>query len=291
MKDSSEKSRLPSIAILGAGSMGRAILTGLSAAGVEVVGGIRVTTRGKSSADELSRTGVAAQAVEADAEANRSAVAGAAVVILAVKPVAVTALATEIGPALAPEAIVVSVAAGVRTGAIERCLPDATAVVRAMPNTPATIGRGVTGVAAGSNVSIEQLAVVKAVFATVGVVHEVPEEKIDALTAISGSGPAYVFLFAEKLAEAALELGLEPSIAQSLAVETVRGAADYLADSGFEPAELRRRVTSPRGTTERAIGVLEAERFGQAINAATAAARTRATELADELDEPTKAKP
>ena len=271
---------LPTIAILGAGSMGGAILQGLRQPGVVVEGGIRVTNR---RADPGRHAGVTFFAVEEDAAANRRAVDGAAVVLLGVKPIGIAALAEEIAPALAPGALVISVAAGVTTAAIERRLPDTVAVVRAMPNTPATVGLGVTGISAGSRASVEHLRLARALFETVGSVLEVPEERIDALSTVSGSGPAYVFYLVEQLQAAARARGFAHDEAALLVQGTFRGAVELLAASGVPPEELRRRVTSPNGTTERAIAVLEKAGLASVFDEATAAALARAQELARDL--------
>src|SRR3954470_3743225 len=229
--------------------MGGAILQGLRRPGV-VVDGIRITTR---RAAPERHPDVTAYSLEEDEAANRTAADAAAIVLLGVKPVGIAALAEEVAPALAPGTLVISVAAGVTTAAIERRLPDTVAVVRAMPNTPATVGLGVTGISAGSRASAEDLPLARALFETVGAVLEVPEDRIDALTAISGSGPAYVFYLVEQLQAAARARGFTPDEAALLVRGTFRGAVELLAASGVPPEELRRRVTSPNGTTERAI--------------------------------------
>lgn len=270
---------LPRIAILGVGSMGRAILDGLTSP--DVVGaGIAVTTRSAKSAEALlGLPGVQVMSTEKDPDANRSAARNAAVVVLAVKPAQLLDLAAEIASALRPDAVVVSVAAGVPIAALERALPGI-AVVRAMPNTPATVGLGVTGVSAGTSADDLQTGLVEGVFSTIGSVHRVPEEQLDALTAISGSGPAYVFYLVEKLAAAGVALGLDQSLATALAVGTFRGGSELLARSGEAPETLRRKVTSPKGTTEQAIGVFDARDVAGILEEATAAASRRSHELA-----------
>ncbi|BDI21334.1 pyrroline-5-carboxylate reductase [Herbiconiux sp. L3-i23] len=270
---------LPRIALLGAGSMGRAILAGLLAPGV-TADSIAVTTRSARSAAELpSRGGLSVASVDHAPDANRIAASEADVVILAVKPAGVLALAADIASAVREGAIVVSVAAGVPTAALEEVLPG-TAVVRAMPNTPATVGLGVTGLSAGAAADAKALDLVARVFATVGTVHRVPEAQLDALTAISGSGPAYVFYLVEKLAAAGSTLGLDPELSTALAAETFRGAAELLVQSGEAPEVLRAKVTSPNGTTEKAIAVFDANDVPQILEAAAEAARRRSAELA-----------
>jgi pyrroline-5-carboxylate reductase len=268
---------LPSIAVLGAGSMGGAILQGLLAPEVVVQGGIRVTTRRLS--DRPLPAEVTAHALDTDADANRKAVAGAAIVLLGVKPAGVGDLLDEIADDLDKDALVVSVAAGVTTAAMERRLPGGQAVVRAMPNTPATVRLGVTGLAAGSRARDEHLELARTLFEQVGDVLVVPEERIDALSTISGSGPAYVFYLVEQLEAAALARGFSLDEAALLAQATFRGAVELLRTSGLAPEELRRRVTSPNGTTERAIAVFDEQNLPGVFDAATAAALARAEEL------------
>jgi len=271
---------LPTIAMLGAGSMGRAILSGLLAPGVQVAG-IRVTNRSEERAAELAGTpGVTAYATATQADANRLAVDGAQLVIVAVKPAMVRDLLAEIGDSLAPGTVVVSVAAGVTAATMESLLPDSVSVVRAMPNTPAVVGKAVTGVSAGTRTEAEDLTVVRALFETVGEVVEVPESQLDALSTISGSGPAYVFLLIEALTEAAVAKGFTPEQAATLVNGTFLGASELLVSSGETPTELRRRVTSPNGTTERAIAVLSDADLPSLFARATDAALARARELA-----------
>jgi pyrroline-5-carboxylate reductase len=273
--------RLPSLAMLGTGSMNGAILGGLLQPGVEVDGDVRVTTRSAASATTLGeRDGVTASSVEEDADANRRAVRGARVVIVGVKPHMVPDLLREIADDLDPGALVISVAAGVTIATFESLLPEQVAVLRSMPNTPSLVGRGVTGLAAGTRSTPEDLAVARAVFATVGDVVEVPEERIDALSTISGSGPAYVFLLIEELTRTAEAKGFTPDEARVLVQGTFRGAVELLAASDDEPAQLRRRVTSPKGTTERAVEVLQAADLSGLFDRATDAALARARELA-----------
>lgn len=268
---------LPTIAILGTGSMGGAILSGLRKPGVSAAG-IRVTNRTAAKADAVRAEGVTSLATELDPEANRVAVAGAKIVLVSVKPAMVPALLSEVADALEPDAVVVSVAAGVTTATIESLVHGA--VLRAMPNTPAVVGRAVTGLSAGSRVEAEDRALVRSLFETVGEVLEVPESQIDALSAISGSGPAYVFYLIEQLTRTAIDLGFTAEEAALMVRTTFLGSAELLAATGGDPAELRRRVTSPRGTTERAIAVLEDARLKDLFDAATAAAIARAAELA-----------
>lgn len=271
---------LPAVAILGAGSMGGAILSGLLAPGVTVDGGIRVTNRTEGKAALLRSAQVASFSTESDPRANLAAVTGAGLVLVAVKPSMVPDLLAEIAGALDPEAVVVSVAAGVTTATMEALLPDPVAVLRGMPNTPAIVGRAVTGLSAGSRAGKRHLALATALFGTVGTVVVVPEERIDALSTISGSGPAYVFYLIEQLTKTAVSLGFSDAQAATLVNTTFLGASELLAASGATPEELRLQVTSPRGTTERAIAQLESADLEGLFDRATAAALARARELA-----------
>ena len=273
--------RLPAIAFLGAGSMARAIIAGLLQPGVVVEGGIRTTNRTAEKAAELAGLeGVDAYATETDAAANLAAVAGAKLVVVAVKPAMVPDLLREIAGDLEPGTIVVSVAAGVTVATFESLLPESVAVIRSMPNTPAVVGRAVTGISAGTRSSDADLALAVSLFDTVGEVLVVPESQLDALSTISGSGPAYVFYLIEQFTATAIDKGFTPEQAALMVQGTFRGASELLSASGDEPAELRRRVTSPKGTTERAVAVLEEANLKQVFDRATDAALARARELA-----------
>ena len=258
--------------------MGGAILSGLLDPSVTVSGGIRVTNRSREKADALAGDRVTSLSTDADPSANLTAVAGARIVLIGVKPAMVPDLLREIAPALEPDAVVVSVAAGVTVATMEALVPGS--VLRAMPNTPSVVGRGVTGLAAGTRSTPEEFALVRRVFEIVGDVVDVPESQIDALSTISGSGPAYVFFLIEQLEATAVGLGFTPEQAATMVQGTFRGASELLADGDLDPAELRRRVTSPKGTTERAIGVLEEADLRGIFDRATAAALARARELA-----------
>jgi pyrroline-5-carboxylate reductase len=271
---------LPRIAILGAGSMGGAILQGLVASGAAPAG-VTVTNRTAAKADELAALdGVTSVALERHPSGNVDAVADAGIVLIGVKPAMVPDLLREITPALRPGAVVVSLAAGVTIATFERILGPDAVVVRSMPNTPAVVRQAVTGIAAGSRADTAAMALVRQLFETVGAVIEVPESQIDALSTISGSGPAYVFLLIEELTRAASAKGFAPDDARLMAEQTFIGAAALLAASGEDPAELRRRVTSPKGTTERAIAVLQDAHLDEVFGRATDAALARARELA-----------
>ncbi|MFT3797231.1 pyrroline-5-carboxylate reductase [Microbacterium sp.] len=272
-------SPLPSIALLGAGSMGGAILQGLVRSGVAPR--VTVTNRTAAKAAELDGLpGVTSLALEHDPAANRHAAADADIVLVGVKPAMVPDLLREIAPSLRPGVVVVSFAAGVPIATFESILGEGVAVVRSMPNTPALVGKAVTGVAAGAAASAADVAVVRRLYETCGVVIELPEEQIDALGTISGSGPAYVFLLIEQLTAAARGKGFCDADARLMVEQTFIGAAALLEATGEDPAELRRRVTSPKGTTERAIAVLQAAHLDGLFAEATDAALARSRELA-----------
>ncbi|MBX3087925.1 MAG: pyrroline-5-carboxylate reductase [Cryobacterium sp.] len=271
---------LPAVAILGAGSMGGAILGGLATPGVEVEGGIRVTNRSAAKAEAIDYPGVSSLALESEPQANLRAVDGAGIVLVAVKPAMVPDLLREIGESLEPGTVLVSVAAGVTIATMESLVPKGVSVFRAMPNTPALVRSAVTGLAAGSRGIQEQLEQLRALFGTVGTVVVVPESQIDVLSTISGSGPAYVYFLIEELTKTAVGLGFDSETAALLVNQTFIGATSLLAATGTEPAELRRQVTSPKGTTERAIAELQAADLKSIFDRATAAALARARELA-----------
>jgi pyrroline-5-carboxylate reductase len=269
--------KLPRIAILGTGNMGGAILQGLSRPGVSLEG-VRVTTRTEASASKLRATGLSAESIELSPSANSEAVHDADIVVLAVKPAQISSLLSEIASSAKPEAIMVSVAAGVTLATMEQAWPGA--VVRTMPNTPAQVGLGVTGIARGARVSDDELATVRAMCETFGAVIEVQESEINALSSISGSGPAYVYFFMERFIEVAKERGFSNEAARLMVEGTFRGAAELLAQSGESPEKLREAVTSPAGTTAAALAVFGDADIAGIIRAATNAAIARAEEMA-----------
>lgn len=281
MSETNEIAAFPSVSMLGVGSMGRAILTGLRGPCVRTEGPIVVTTHSSRSAAAFDGfDDVVAYAIEDQTDANRRAVRGAQLVILAVKPWLIHDLLREIHDDLQPGAIVVSVAAGITTASMEPLVPTGVSVLRAMPNTPAHLGKGVTGLTAGAAADSAAIDTVRRLFQTVGQVLVLDEERLDALGAVSGSGPAYLFLFVEEFQAAAERLGFSAEEARVLAQGTVIGAAELLARSTDSPTELRRQVTSPNGTTERAIEVLRTGEWGALFDRAFAAAMARSREIA-----------
>ncbi|WP_311258933.1 pyrroline-5-carboxylate reductase [Microbacterium sp. WCS2018Hpa-9] len=272
---------LPALAFLGAGSMGGAILRGVVASEIPVDGGITATNRTPEKAAAFADLdGVTSIALSETPDGNAQAVQSARIVLVGVKPAMVPDLLREIAPSLPDDAIVVSLAAGVTLQTFADNLGADARVIRSMPNTPSTVGKGVTGLAAGAAASADDLALVHRLFATVGAVVEVPESQIDALSTISGSGPAYVYLLIEELTKAAVGMGFSESDARVMVEQTFIGATALLDASGEEPSELRRRVTSPKGTTERAVAVLQDAHLDRTFADAADAALARARELA-----------
>ena len=263
------------IAILGGGKIGESLLAGLLTTGWRSPGELVVTGRREERMRELAeRYGVQATL------SNAEAVARAAVVVIAVKPQDFDVLLGEVAPLLSPEQTVLSVAAAIPTSTIERRLADGVPVVRAMPNTPATVHEGVAGVCAGAHADDEHLALAEEVLGHVGRVVRVPERYMDAVTAVSGSGPAYFALLAEAMIEAGILLGLSREITTTLVVQTMFGTAKLLRDESMHPVELREAVTSPGGTTIVAIRELERAGVRAAFLNAIQAAMDRSRDLA-----------
>ncbi|HEY5518194.1 MAG TPA: pyrroline-5-carboxylate reductase [Cellulomonas sp.] len=266
----------PRLAILGGGVMGEALLTGVLGSGWGV-DDVVVSERSASRAEELSaRYGVRA------ADGNAGAVRLADVVVVALKPKDIGAVLTEVVGSLRAGTLLVSVAAGLPCAFYEQRLPAGTPVVRVMPNTPAVIGKGASAISAGTHATEQHLALTERILARSGLVVRADEKDLDAVTAISGSGPAYVFYVVDALAEAGVLLGLTRERARQLAVATVAGSAALLAESGEHPVILRERVSSPGGTTVAALRELDAHGVRAAFLAAAVAARDRSRELAAE---------
>jgi pyrroline-5-carboxylate reductase len=213
---------------------------------------------------------------------NSDAVVGAGLVVIAVKPQDFDVLLGEIGPVLSPEQTVLSVAAAIPTGAIERRIAASVPVVRSMPNAPAVVHEGIAGICAGAHASDDDLALAEECLSHLGRVVRVPERYMDAVTAVSGSGPAYFALLAEAMIEAGILLGLSREITTQLVVQTMLGTAKLLRDEHVHPVELREMVTSPGGTTIRAIRELERAGVRAAFLNAIQAAMERSQELAEE---------
>lgn len=277
----------PQIAMLGLGSMNGAILAGLLESTVTPEQ-VQATTRSAATAGErAAHYGIRVLAEQDDAEANRRAAAEADIVFLGVKPHGILDLAAEIAEALKPQAVVVSVAAAISVDMLEAALPAGQPVIRSMPNTPLSVGLGVVGLVPGSHVSPADTETVAELLGASGAVHVIEESQIDALTGISGSGPAYAFYLAEQMARAGEELGLDPALAADLAAQTIYGAGKMLVQhqsaGTADAAGLRQAVCSPNGTTERAIDAFDEHGLPAAVRAAVNASARRSAEITDEL--------
>ena len=261
-----------SVAILGVGAMGNALLAGLLRAGWDSED-ISLGTRRAEKVEELARrTGCH---VTLD---PTEAIRGRQVIVVSVKPRDVEALLQSLAGKVESGQLVLSLAAGVTTETFENHLGDVP-VIRAMPNTPALVGEGVTGIAAGAHAGLSEFDLAREVLDAVGSVRMMDESLLDAVTAVSGTGPAYVFLLAEALIEAALREGIPRDIAERFVNQTIRGAGHLLTGTGKSPTELRSQVTSPGGTTAAAMHVLEERGFRAIVEDAVRAAAKRATDL------------
>ena len=265
------------VAFIGVGVMGEAMIAALLRQ--------RTTSPGKVYAYDIDQARL--KAIEKKYKVNctsdiAKAVGNCDVVVLSIKPQVLAKVMNNLKGALKEGQLVLSIVAGASTETISKGLKH-DPVIRVMPNTPALIGKGVTGIAAGSRSTPAQLAQAHELFSVVGWVFELPESQIDALSTISGSGPAYVFHAMEQWTRAAVELGFAEEDARNLVEKTFAGATALQESTGVDPAELRRRVTSPNGTTERAIAVLDDAHLAEIYRAAAEAALARARELAREL--------
>jgi pyrroline-5-carboxylate reductase len=266
---------MPKLTVLGGGKMGEALVGGLLASGWRKPDEITVTGRRRERIDELSgRHGVS---VTLD---NAAAVKDAEVVVLAVKPQDIEPLLNDIAPHVNPEQTVLSVVAAIPTSFIETRLRGPIPVIRAMPNTPSVVHEGMAGIAPGRHADEAHVSLAREVLEHVGRVATVGESHLDAVTAISGSGPAYFALLAEAMIEAGILLGLSREVSTDLVIQTMLGSAKLLRDGRMHPVELREMVTSPGGTTIRAIRVLEQSGVRAAFLNAIQAAMERSQELA-----------
>lgn len=260
------------ISILGAGVMGETLLSGLLRAGRhrdDVV----ITERRPDRAAELGRR-YGVRVLD-----NTEAAATSDTIVLVVKPQDIGALLTEIRDHVRADALIVSMAAGITTGFIEERLPGGMPVVRVMPNTPALVDEGMAAISPGSSCDAEHLGRAEALLSATGKVVRVPEQHQDAVTAISGSGPAYIFYVVEAMIEAGVLLGLPRATATELVVQTLYGAATMLKETGTHPTVLREQVSSPAGTTMAALRQLDENKVRAAFLTAMEAARDRSREL------------
>ncbi len=265
------------LAILGAGMMGSALALGLVRAGAAAPGSIVVydTHRDKAlhSASSLPDPGgyVAENLIDA--------VTGADIVLVAVKPLVVPAVLSEIAVSLTANHLIISIAAGVLIATMESMIGPNIPVIRAMPNTPSLVGEGATAIAGGTHTNSEHIAQAAFLFSAVGRTVIVEERLMDAVTGLSGSGPAYVYMMIEALMDGGVKAGLTRDTARLLAAQTVYGAAKMVLDSDEHPAQLKDNVTTPGGTTIQALAVLERAGFRTAIIDAIEAATARSNEL------------
>ena len=261
------------LAILGAGVMGETVLSGLLRAGWTSDRIIATDRRTERQVELEAKYGITMMT-------NAEAAAKADTVILVVKPQDMRDLLTEIAPVVSSSTLIVSLAAGVDTASIEERLPTGTPVVRVMPNTPAQVDEGMAAISPGAHSDEEHLARVSELMSATGRVVTVPERYQDAVTAISGSGPAYLFFVVEAMIEAGVHLGLPRDTATELVVQTMLGSAKLLRETGEHPTVLRERVTSPGGTTAAAIRQLEDHKVRAAFITAMESARDRSRDLA-----------
>ncbi len=267
----------PKIAFIGAGNMAASLIGGLRAQGVPA-DAIRASDHGSE-----QRTQVAAEHGIATFADNLEAIQGADVIVLAVKPQVIKAVCQELAAHLQAKQLIVSIAAGITCASLENWL-GSRPIVRCMPNTPALLRQGVSGLYANGAVSAEQRVQAEQLLGAVGLALWLDEEKlIDAVTAVSGSGPAYFFLLIEAMTAAGEKLGLARETAAQLTLHTALGAARMAVSSDVEAAELRRRVTSPGGTTEAAIKRFQAGGFEALVEQAMQAAAERSAQLAEQL--------
>jgi len=264
---------MQTVAVIGAGKIGEVLLSGLLRAGWPVDRLMATDRRVERAAELTERYGVRFVT-------NADAAKLADVLVIAVKPQEATGLMETLGSELPPGTLVVSICAGLPTEFFAKHLPAGTPVVRVMTNTPALVDEAMTAISAGSHASAEHLAIAEDLFRPLGRTIRVPESQQDAVTALSGSGPAYFFYLVEAMTDAGILLGLPRQVAYDLIVQTAIGSAVMLRDSGEHPVKLREAVTSPAGTTIAAIRELENHGVRAAFLSAMEAARNRSQELA-----------
>jgi pyrroline-5-carboxylate reductase len=262
------------IAFLGGGNMGEALIRGLLTAKTVTPSQIVVTDVRPERLDSVAKT----FGIRTTGD-NMKAVADADIVVLAVKPQQMSTVLAPLKSATSDLTLFISIAAGVTTARIEGELGGRAHVVRVMPNTPALVGAGAAALAKGAYATDDDLATAESILGAVGITVRVAERFIDAVTALSGSGPAYVFFVTEAMINAGVTAGLDEALARKLAIQTVYGAAKLLVESGEEPESLRRKVTSPGGTTEAALKVMNERKLTEIFVEAIQAAEQRSREL------------
>lgn len=268
----------PSIAFIGTGNMAGAILEGLMATGYPV-DKLWATRRQIDKLASYTERGVNTTTE------NHLAIEAADIVVISVKPQMMRDTLTELAPTLQKrKPLLISVAAGISCDSLERWAGGELAVIRSMPNTPSLLKLGASGLFANPRVTEEQKAQATSISEAVGIATWCDtEEGIDQVTAVSGSGPAYFFLMMEKMIEAAQALGMSTEAARQLTIQTAKGAAEMAAQTGIEPAQLRKNVTSPGGTTEQAINSFEHDQLGDVVLRAMSACKNRAAEMSEQL--------
>ena len=262
------------LGIIGCGKMGRALLGGILDAGLVAASEVTVhdayAPAAQSAVDDLGVTTV---------DSNAAVVEAADTILLCVKPQTFPEMLAELSDSNAEGKLLISIAAGVRINSIERGSSGRHRVIRVMPNTPALVGKGASAFAVGAAATIDDAETARSLLAAVGYVTQVDEEQIDAVTALSGSGPAYIFAMIESLVTGGIEQGLAPEVAHDLAAHTVAGAAAMVLEGSDSPTLLRENVTSPNGTTHAALEKMREADFDGIVRAAVKAARDRAVEL------------
>ncbi|MBS2029594.1 MAG: pyrroline-5-carboxylate reductase [Deltaproteobacteria bacterium] len=266
------------LAFLGGGNMAEALVRGLLRAKTSEPGEITVTGKRGERLEELAK-----QYGVATTRDNLAAAKGAEVVVLSVKPQAMADLLDEVSSGIGANQLVISVAAGVPIAAMERKLGTGARIVRSMPNTPALVGQGAAAIAGGKHATPADLETAKAIFDAVGMTVVTEEYLLDAVTGLSGSGPAYIFLIIEALADAGVKVGLPRRTAQALAAQTVAGSARLLIETGIHPGQLKDQVTSPGGTAIAGLHTLEAGGMRTTLINAVEAATQRARELGQDF--------
>jgi len=265
------------IAFIGAGNMAEALINGLAESGIVAPERIHISDVNAARMDELAkRYGLKTN------EENSAAARAADVCILAVKPQVLPEVLADTLPGISAESLIISIAAGIKTRRIEAILPAGQRVVRVMPNTPALVGMGMSAICGGARADDNDLELCELLVGTVGQTLRIDEEQMDALTALSGSGPAYQFYLLENMIKAGVAMGFDEGTARQLACATAEGAVRLMIESGLGADELRARVTSKGGTTAAAIAVLDENKVDESITAALLAARARSRELAQE---------
>ncbi len=264
-----------SIAFLGGGNMASALIRGLLRAGTKA-SLVTATVRRAERKGELEKL----HGIDVSFD-NLAAARAAEIIVLSVKPQAMEKLVAQIAPAIDNRKLVISIAAGVPIAALERHLGAGARIVRAMPNTPCLVGKGATGLSGGEHATAEDLAIATTIFESVGYVTVLDENLIDAVTGLSGSGPAYIFLIIEALSDAGVKVGLSRHVALKLAAQTVLGSAALLLETGEHPGHLKDQVTSPGGTAIAGLHTLEAGGLRTTLIDAVEAATRRARQLGD----------